>query len=219
MEFITQSNARRIPKQNELSELKNPKGIPKFNLEQFPVGYFAENERGRELRKQLIKNEIKVNECDLGALEKAFFSKENIDLINKQLILEIYKRSKKTYLICPQKEENLIIVMRYVYLEYSRHLPYNIKEQVKELNCLVIGSILPDVLSNADLKIGYIRDITTQPVGPPLPINTKNLQRTLPSISNMLIGVDTNPQKLQYLDTKKEETDIQGFPGLQGFIY
>jgi hypothetical protein len=219
MDFITQSNAKRIPRQNELAQLKNDKGVPTFNLEQFPVGYFAENERGKALRKQLIVNTIKTSDCDIGALEKAFFSKENVDLINKQLILEIYRRSNKKYLICAQKEEKLIIVMRYVFIEYSRHLPYNIKEQIKELNCIVIGEILPTVLSNADLKIGYIRDISTQPVGPPLPINTKNLERTLPSISNLLTGNDINPQRLKYDEAIKDDTNIQGFPGLQGFIY
>jgi hypothetical protein len=221
MDFITQSNAKRLPKQNELIQLRNEKGTPKFDFEQFPVGYFAENEKGKALRKQLIVNSIKVSDCDLGALEKVFFSKENIDLINKQLILEIYKRSNKTFLICAQKEEKLIIVMRYVYLEYARHLPYNIKEQIKELNCIVVGEILPTVLSNADSQIGYMRDITTQPIGPPLPINTKNLERTLPSISNLLLGTNINPQRLKYDDIveKEIETNIQGFPGLQGFIY
>ena len=61
---------------------------PKYNFEEFPVGYFSDNKKGKALRNQLIKNELKINQDEVGALETNFFSKENIDLINKQLILK-----------------------------------------------------------------------------------------------------------------------------------
>ena len=48
----------------------------------------------------------------------------------------------------------------------------------------VVNDILPTVISNVDQKIGYLNDIKTQPIGPPLPINTKKLNRTLPSTAN-----------------------------------
>jgi hypothetical protein len=71
--------------------------------------------------------------------------------------------------------------MRYVFLEHSRNLPFDVKGQVKTLNCKVVGEILPTVISNTDQKIGYLRDINTQPIGPPLPVNTKKTNRTLPT--------------------------------------
>ena len=191
------------------------KTLPRFDFEQFPVGYFADNARAKALRSQLVKNVIATNQDELGNLEKAFFSKENIDIINKKLILAVYTKSNKEFLICAQKEENLIIVMRYVWIEYSRNLPFNIKEQIEELNCRVVGEILPTVISNADQKIGYYRDISTQPIGPPLPINTKNIQRTLPSISNVLdLTYTTKGGKLDYENPAPGPSDIQGFPGL-----
>lgn len=64
--------------------------------------------------------------------------------------------------------------MRYVFIEYSRNLPYDIDKQIKDLNYRVISEILPIVISNVDQQIGYLKDIETQPIGPPLPINTKN---------------------------------------------
>jgi len=78
------------------------KGLPRFDFEQFPVGYFSDNVRGKALRKQLIVNEIKSSECTLGDLEQTFFSEDNIALINKQLILKVIKKKKKQFLICPQ---------------------------------------------------------------------------------------------------------------------
>lgn len=195
------------------------KSLPRFDFEQFPIGYFSDNARGKALRKQLIVNEIKSAECTLGNLEQTFFSEDNVSLINKQLILTVLRKTNNKFLICPQKEQDLIIVMRYVFIEYSKNLPYKIKEQVTELNCRVISEILPTVISNVDQKIGYIKDISTQPVGPPLPINTKNLGKTLPSISNLLTMKDSNISKLTYQEQIQQESNIQGLRGLQGFIY
>jgi hypothetical protein len=175
-------NLKKIP--NLTSEVKNNSGIPSFDFEEFPVGYFSDNIKGNLLRKQLIKNQLKISECNVGDLEKTFFSKENINLINKQLILSVYNSTNKQFLICSQKEANLLIVMRYVFIEYSRNLPYDINNQIKNLNYQVVNEILPTVISNIDQKIGYLKDIETQPIGPPLPINTKNLNRTLPSTAN-----------------------------------
>lgn len=195
------------------------KTLPKFDFQQFPVGYFADNKRGKALRKQLIVNQVRLNEDLLGNVEQTFFSEDNVALINKQLILTVYRKTNQKFMICPQKEQDLIIVMRYVFIEYSKNLPYNIKEQITELNCRVISEILPTVMSNLDQKIGYYRDISVQPVGPPLPINTKNLERTLPSISNLLTMRDAKPSELSYVDRVQQESNIQGLPGLEGFIY
>ncbi len=175
-------NLKKLP--DLKAEVKNISGIPAFNFEEMPTAYFSDNVRGNALRKQLVKNELKISECNVGDLENAFFSKENIDLINKQLILSVYNKTNKQFLICSQKEADLLVVMRYVFIEYSRNLPYNISNQIKDLNCQVVGEILPTVISNVDQKIGYLRDIETQPIGPPLPINTKKLNRTLPSTAN-----------------------------------
>ena len=175
-------NLKKMP--DLTSEIKNIQGIPSFDFEEIPVAYFSDNIKSKLLRKQLIKNQLKISECNVGELEQIFFSKENIDLINKHLILSVYISTNKQFLICPQKEADLIIVMRYVFIEYSRNLPYEINKQVKGLNYRVIKEILPTVISNVDQKIGYLKDIETQPIGPPLPINTKNINRTLPSTTN-----------------------------------
>jgi len=195
------------------------KKYPKYNFEEFPVGYFAENKKGKALRNQLIKNELKMSQDEIGALESTFFSTENIDLINKQLILTVYKKTNKKFVICPQKEEDLIIVMRYVFIEYSRNLPFNIQGQIKDLNCTVVGEILPTIVSNVDQKVGYLRDISTQPIGPPLPINTKSIDRTLPSMDSIVHMRISDRDKIKYQKEIEGESNIQGFLGLQGFDY
>ena len=154
----------------------------KFNFEELPIAYLSNNKKGDELRNQLIKNELKLSSCNIGDLEKTFFSKENIDNINKALILNVYNKTNKKFLICNQSEEKLIIVMRYIFIEYSRNLLFDISGQIKKLNNIVINELTPQIISNAEQQIDYIRDITTQPLGPPLPISTNfKSKNTLPT--------------------------------------
>ena len=44
---------------------KNISGIPSFDFEEIPVAYFSDNINGNLLRKQLIKNELKISECNV----------------------------------------------------------------------------------------------------------------------------------------------------------
>ena len=67
-------NEQRKPGTTQIKYNEN-KGVPRFDFEQFPVGYFSDNVRGKALRKQLIVNQIKSSECTLGDLEQTFFSK------------------------------------------------------------------------------------------------------------------------------------------------
>lgn len=148
----------------------------------FPALYFSDSIKHKN-NNELMKNELKLSACNIGDLEKYFFSKENIKLINKQLILTVYKKTNNNFLISEQKEDDLVIVMRYIFIEYSRNLLYNISGQIKELNCRVISDILPHIITNVEQHIGYLKDISTQPIGPPLPINTKNVNKTLPMLN------------------------------------
>jgi hypothetical protein len=70
--------------------------------------------------------------------------------------------------------------MRYVFIENAKHLPYNIKGQIYDLNCLTVGEILPSVITNFEQKLGYLRDIEKRGDLPPLPISSTAL-RTLPT--------------------------------------
>jgi len=131
---------------------------PAFDFEKMPVAYFCDTPESIQMRNQLIKNSVRISEDQISELPTFFFSDENMDLINKQLILSVYKKSNKQYKISPQSKEKLTIIMTYIYNEYSRNLPYGIKEQIRELNCRVVGEILPDVLTNASQAIGYRND-------------------------------------------------------------
>jgi len=151
-----------------------------------PVGFFQDyNPNTKEARRQLVKNMIKVNINEESKLEELFFSDENIDLINKQIVLSVWKKTNKQYKISFQSKDKIIIVMSYVFNENAKHLPYNIKGQIYQLNCITVGSIISSIITNFEQKLGYLRDIEKRGDLPPLPQSSTAL-RTL-STANLNI--------------------------------
>jgi len=155
-----------------------------FNLHELPSAYFSDNNRSEILRKKLIKNMVNISTCNQSNLENIFFSDQNIDIINKLLILTIYNMSNKKYKIAEQSKEKLLIVMRYIFIEYAKHLPYNIKNQVLELNYLVINNIIPDIITNITQKLEYLKTIYCRNELLELPEKVKQKQ-ILPSVTSI----------------------------------
>jgi hypothetical protein len=154
-----------------------------MDLTNLPVGFFQDyNPKVKDIRLQLVKNVTKTNIDNISILKETFFSDENIELINKQIILTIWKRTNKKYRVGFQNKDNLLVVMQYVFLENAKHLPYDIKGQIRDLNCQVVGEILPNVITNFEQKLGYLRDIERRQPLVDLP-KSSTADRTLPSAS------------------------------------
>jgi hypothetical protein len=155
-----------------------------FNFDELPAAFFKDNPNSKELRSQLVKRSINITESGQDELENIFFSDENINNINKKLILTVYKKSNNLYKINPQTKESLLIVMRYIYIEFSRSLPFKINEQIENLNCTVVGEILPNVFTNITQKIEYLNFLDRDRELLPLPINVGK-SKLLPPISGL----------------------------------
>jgi len=152
-----------------------------MDFKRLPVGFFQDNNPNvAATRKLLVKNISKININDISNLETSFYSDENIDLINKQIVLTVFKKTNKQYRINFQSKDKIIIIMQYVFNEYARHLPYDIKDQIKELNCIVVGEIIPNLITNFEQKLGYLKDIEKRGELVPLPVSS-TADRTLPT--------------------------------------
>ncbi len=97
-------------------------------------------------------------------LNQTFFSKGNITIIQNNIRYRVWQQSNQQFVIGPQSETQLEIIMRSIYLQYSRNLPNNIKEQVEDLNALVVNEAVPNIMSNIKQYIGYKQDLETGPV-------------------------------------------------------
>lgn len=90
-----------------------------------------------------------------SVLSKVFFLPKNVDLLQRQLRAEVFRRSGGKYLIPKQNEADLQVVMRSIFLQRARHYPTNITEQVRELNNFVIDDLYPNVMTEIKANIGY----------------------------------------------------------------
>lgn len=132
----------------------------------------------------LEKNVAEENyEHDNDDVKIVFFSKENIDVIQKMIIMEVFERSNGRFLIPKQKWQQIQIVQQYIYKQYAKNLPYDVKEQVKQLNKILVSEVVPDILTNTDQYMGYLDDINNpiRPIDRPLNVSSKGT-RTLPSV-------------------------------------
>ena len=102
---------------------------------------------------------------EISALSEAFFSQANITVIQNSIRRYVYDRSTpKGYLIDDQSVDELKIIMRAIFYQYARNLPYDIAGQIAELNQRVIDWSGPHILSAVDHYIYYLKDIDTMPV-------------------------------------------------------
>lgn len=92
-------------------------------------------------------------------LRNTYYSQDNIEYIQKRIIIKVYEDSNKQYRLKPQKYEIIIQVMNGIYETYCRHLPYNIKEQIQELDEKVIDYCSKILLEETKAYYNYLRDI------------------------------------------------------------
>ena len=106
-----------------------------------------------------------MNQCS-SPVARRFFSGENIDLIQNNLMDEVKNRSG--FVISKQPVDTLTVIMRSVYLLNVRNAACgSLDMQVSILNASVLGEIVPTVLTNIQSHLGYLRD--TQ--GPLVPLD------------------------------------------------
>jgi hypothetical protein len=97
-------------------------------------------------------------------LNQAYFSPANVQIIQNKIRREVYDRSSGEFLIDPQSVDELMIVMRAMYLQYCRNMPTQIPEQIAELNQMVADWVVPKVLAECSMHKTYLRDIQNLPV-------------------------------------------------------
>ena len=112
-------------------------------------------------------------------LSQAFFSQQNIQIIQNGIRSGVYHKSNGQYTIGPQDCDSLKIVMRSVYLQNAANQPNNITEQIAELNKIVLNYCIQQVYSEAQGYLKYIDDASTLVVPIAHPVMTDNTDREL----------------------------------------
>jgi len=103
-----------------------------------------------------------------NALSRTFFSNDNVERIQSQIVNNVYNQSQKV--ISRQSYQELQIIMKSIYLQYGRNLQNNIEEQVFTLNKYVIDECVSIIIPNVIQYSKYITEITG-----PIPINPRSM--------------------------------------------
>jgi hypothetical protein len=116
-------------------------------------------------------------------LSRAFFSQENIQIIQNGIRAGVYHRSNGQYFIGPQDCDSLKIIMRSVYLQHSANQAHNITEQIRQLNNIVLDYCIQQVYGEAQGYMKYIDDVSTLvvPIAPPVMADNTDRQLELKS--------------------------------------
>ena len=116
---------------------------------------------------------------DQTTLSVAFFSQQNINIIQNGIRAGVYKLSNGQYTIGPQDCDALKIVMRSIYLQHSANKPTDVTSQIRELNKMVLDYCTKQVYSEAQGYMTYINDVSTLAIPISHPVMSNNSDKEL----------------------------------------
>ena len=100
----------------------------------------------------------------MTCISEIFFSNQNIDIIQTGIINSVFNVSQGEFLIKKQSDQELKIIMRSIYFQNGKNLDYNIKEQILELNTMVIRWCVDEIIKNIKQYIEYKKSVSTLPL-------------------------------------------------------
>jgi hypothetical protein len=112
-------------------------------------------------------------------LSDLFFSNQNIQNIQSLLIKGVYEKSNSQIIIDKQSTDNIVTIMRSMYLQHSKNLDTNLNKQVNELNNYVLNFCIPKVYSEAVAYLKYKQDASNMHMPMSAPIYSSKTNKTL----------------------------------------
>lgn len=109
-------------------------------------------------------SEVVGKTMQLSQVSDLFFSSKNVDALQEAIRYQVYVKSGNQHIIDRQSVTDLKIVMRSIYLEYGRNLPYDIVGQVKSLNARVLDYVVEKIINEINMYMFYKQDIQNLPV-------------------------------------------------------
>jgi len=109
--------------------------------------------QNRNLKDVGIKGNFEKN-----CVNDLFFSQVNIDALQSGMKNLVSNKTNGKHMIGNQSENELMIIMRGIYLEYGQNLLTNVVEQVRDLNTKVLDFSVPRILVDLEQYDKYIQD-------------------------------------------------------------
>ena len=112
-------------------------------------------------------------------LSDSYFSKQNIQIIQNGIRKGVNDKSLKRILVDNQPEDQIVTVMRAMYLQYSKNLELNISQQIEELNSHVLHYCINSVFNEAVAYLKYKEDASNMHRPMQHPIYSNKTNKTL----------------------------------------
>jgi hypothetical protein len=110
----------------------------------------------------LQRNLIRDLGQSINALNSIFFSTENMDAIQASIIKNVYNFSEEKFQISRQSDQELGIVLREVYRQYSEYPQIdtveNIQKEINRLNDILVEKSVVAIIKNIKTQKKYIED-------------------------------------------------------------
>jgi hypothetical protein len=101
-------------------------------------------EKVKSVDKTYFSNALK-HTLQNSKLSVLFFSAANVTIIENAIKATVYKMSNNTHIIDTQDYDQLYIIMRSTFLQYSLNQPDNITRQIEVLNSRVVAHCAPKI--------------------------------------------------------------------------
>ncbi len=127
---------------------------PNTNTKIKPYELYQDSSQIQNTNVNIISNVIVPN-----TLSRQFFSNDNVEVLQQNIIREVFRVSNKQ--IGKQSYQDLQIIMKSMYLQYGRNLQHNIEEQIIVLNKYVIDECVRIIVPNVLQYNKYVSEINS----------------------------------------------------------
>lgn len=121
----------------------------------------------------------------LTATAQLFFSIANRDAVQGELVRRVQELTERT--ISKQSEDELLLVMRSVYMQHAVNLDGRAAEEVRMLNAHVLDYCVPNIVTNLSQYVQYLKEVGRNPMPFPQPeyVSTAGLRGYVDSIASV----------------------------------
>lgn len=131
--------------------------LDNFNFNMYKM--YDENAVKSSFSQEAVKHVHTNNE-----LSNIFFSDQNIDVLQDAIRYLVHEKTCGKFTISRQSDTELKLIMRAMYLQEGRHRQYDVLEEVKALNVLVLNYAVPRITQEIQMYMQYKKDISALPV-------------------------------------------------------
>ena len=164
--YYNNDNEVRVDNTQTITDYQNGRVIEVFNTPNADYKNYENDNNDEDSFKYNAVSRIQ----QVTPLSSLFFSKRNMDILQAKIRKAVFDRTNGQHLIGEQSITELEIVMRAIFLQYARYSG-DLREQVLQLDKMVIEETVPKIISGIKQYMGYLYDVQQLPIPIDLPKN------------------------------------------------